>query len=80
MLKFLGAYKFSTNMKFNIKPDTCYYKILNIPTTATAEDIKREYYKLAKKYHPDNINENSKQNQTVKFIKTGKIQTNIRSL
>jgi DnaJ-class molecular chaperone len=73
MLKFLKACRFSTKLNFNTKPDTCYYKILNVPTTATSDNIKKEYYKLAKKYHPDNKNESSKENQTVKKFKTGKI-------
>lgn len=30
-----------------------YYKILGIERTATADDIKRAYRKLARKYHPD---------------------------
>jgi curved DNA-binding protein len=30
-----------------------YYKILGLPQTATADDIKRSYRKLALKYHPD---------------------------
>ncbi len=30
-----------------------YYKILNVPQTATQEEIKKAYYDLAKKYHPD---------------------------
>jgi curved DNA-binding protein len=30
-----------------------YYNVLELPRTATAEDIKKAYRKLAKKYHPD---------------------------
>ena len=30
-----------------------YYKILNINKNASTRDIKKHYYKLAKKYHPD---------------------------
>lgn len=30
-----------------------YYSILDIPYTATPEQIKEQYRKLAKKYHPD---------------------------
>src|SRR6185503_7729865 len=30
-----------------------YYKILGVPKTATAKDIKAAYRKLARKYHPD---------------------------
>lgn len=30
-----------------------YYKVLNLPTTATAEEIKRAYRRLAAQYHPD---------------------------
>lgn len=30
-----------------------YYKILNVPKTASAADIKRAYRKLSLKYHPD---------------------------
>jgi len=35
------------------RPATCYYKLLNVSTTANPKDIKKAYYKLAKKYHPD---------------------------
>lgn len=34
------------------------YKVLNIPHTATDEEVKRAYRELARKYHPDNYNNN----------------------
>lgn len=30
-----------------------YYKELGIPSDATEEDIKKAYFRLALKYHPD---------------------------
>ena len=34
------------------------YKVLNIPNTASDEEVKRAYRELARKYHPDNYHDN----------------------
>ena len=48
------------------------YKILNLPHSADAEQIKRSYRQLARKYHPDTwsqpcFSESEKQQATAKF-------------
>lgn len=45
---------------------TDYYAILEIPRTATAEEIKKSYLKLALKWHPDHNAGNEKE-ATEKF-------------
>jgi hypothetical protein len=42
-----------------------YFKILEIPKTSTIEEIKKQYYKLSMKYHPDR-NQNDEES-TIKF-------------
>ena len=42
------------NNKFN--PSKDYYKVLEVSSTTSAADIKRSYYALVKKYHPDKGN------------------------
>lgn len=54
--------------------NTEFYKILEVDKNATSEDIKRQYKKLAKKYHPDR-NLNNKEEAEKNFKKLSKAYT-----
>lgn len=44
-----------------------YYKILGIDRNISQKDLKKHYYRLAKKYHPDTANNNKKEILEIKF-------------
>jgi len=37
--------------------DTAYYDVLDVTPDAEPSQIKRNYYKLARRYHPDRVGE-----------------------
>jgi len=48
---------FSTRIDFD--PRVNYYDILGVKEDATDQDIKKAFYALAKKHHPDTANKES---------------------
>ena len=48
-----------------------YYKILGIPRTVTAKEIKSAYRKLALQWHPDKVTEEQKEEASTKFQDIG---------
>ena len=53
------------------QPDTEYYDALGVKKDASKDQIKKAYYKLAKKYHPDKAPDDKKDEFTQQFQKIG---------
>ena len=51
----LGAHDFESIMAMFIKSADNSYKILEIEKSASDDEVKRAYRKMAKKYHPDRV-------------------------
>lgn len=61
--------RFATHSPHNkFKPKICFYKILNVSTQATQEEIKKSYLDLARKYHPDTKHGDKVQEEKFKQI------------
>lgn len=47
----LRSFSTLNDLKYDKKND--YYKLLGVAPASSEKDMKKAYYKLAKKYHPD---------------------------
>ncbi|KJP87506.1 hypothetical protein AK88_02810 [Plasmodium fragile] len=57
---------YNKNGNIKVKNDE-FYKILQVPTNASQNEIKRQYYKLAKEYHPDKCSDSKAKEQFQKI-------------
>ncbi|MCL6266829.1 TerB family tellurite resistance protein [Flagellimonas myxillae] len=77
----VGQYDFESIMAMFIKSADNAYKILEIEKSATDDDVKKAYRKMAKKYHPDRVvmeNEAIKKGAEEKFKEVQKAYETIQ--
>ncbi len=77
----VGRYDFESIMAMFIKSADNAYKILEIDKTATDDEVKKAYRRMAKKYHPDRVvteNEAIKKGAEEKFKEVQKAYDTIQ--
>lgn len=77
----INSYDFQSIKAMFIKQISGDYKILEIEKTATDDEVKKAYRKMATKYHPDKVahlGENIKKEAEQKFLKVQEAYENIK--